>query len=76
MHNNCVGFAKRVIENIALRFPEDSQKIIDAMSYLYPRKLQMAGMETQVQIAMNLLAEHYESLIETSVRLNGSRVLV
>ena len=66
MHNNCVGFAKRVIENIALRFPEDSQQIIDAMSYLYPRKLQMSKIETQSQIAMDLLEKHYESLFETS----------
>ena len=57
---------QRILENIALRFPEDSQMMIDAMSYLYPRKLQLAGMEAQAWIAMGLLAERYETLFDTS----------
>jgi hypothetical protein len=66
MHLNCVGFAKRVVENIALRFPENAQMIIDAMSYLYPRKLQLQGIEDEAKIAIDMLVTHYETLFDTS----------
>lgn len=66
MHLNCVGFAKRIVENIALRFPEDAQMIIDAMSYLYPRKLQLEGMKDEAKMAIDMLVTHYEALFDTS----------
>jgi hypothetical protein len=66
MHLNCVGFAKGVVENIALRFPENAQMIIDAMSYLYPRKLQLQGIEDEAKIAIDMLVTHYETLFDTS----------
>jgi hypothetical protein len=62
MHLNCVGFAKRIVENIALRFPEGAQM---AISYLYPRKLQLNGNEDEANIAMQMLATHYETLFNT-----------
>ena len=65
MHSNCVCFARRIIENISLRFPRNSQQIIDALTFLYPSKLILSGQEANGKAAMELLANHYGSLFDT-----------
>jgi hypothetical protein len=65
MHYNCVGFAKRVIENISRRFPDNSQSVVGAMGFLYPQKLIVDESEENKK-AIQLLAQHYEPLFDTS----------
>jgi hypothetical protein len=70
MYNNCICFAERIIGNISKRFPQDSQQIIDAMSFCYPEKLLLNGQEldekaASEKAAMDILMHHYAALFDT-----------
>lgn len=70
MHLSCSLFAQRVVECISLRFPNDSQTIIGALSYLYPQKIAFLGQNEEFRLesakAMRLLANHYSAKFDTS----------
>jgi hypothetical protein len=66
MHLDCIAFAKRVVENIGHRFPDDSKKVIGSLSYLYPLKIYNETDKNATIDAIALLGRHYGSLLDTS----------
>ncbi len=67
MQNCCRQFAGRVVNSQTVRFPQDSQLTVTALSFLYPAKLLIGGDNhvDKFKEYMELLERHYGGMFDT-----------